>query len=354
MLQALFTHLTALVVLSSQGTNLGPGSSAPKLDIKTWVKGQRVGSLDKDKTYVIEFWATWCGPCLESIPHLTKLAKDHRDVSFIGVSVWEDNDKRQVQDFVEKMGGKMDYTVGYSGNKTGMAATWLAPAKQPGIPTAFIVKNNIIMWIGHPLNLEKPLTQLTKNEFDIVATRKKFDEAVAARETAQKIQDNLDLCEKLYDSGDVKAAKAKLEEIEKDPQGKSAATDIRFKWLAIEDPAAWRKAALEQMNGSNGARANLSIFASSNVGKVPEQCKWLIAELTSGRYAPDWYPWLCGARMYLQLKEYDKALEYAGRSRDVILEYRRANPNVPKGNALDVIAALEDQIKKQKLGGTKR
>jgi len=50
-----------------------------------------VKGFDKDKTYVVEFWATWCGPCKATIPHLTKLQKEHPDVTFIGVSVFEND-----------------------------------------------------------------------------------------------------------------------------------------------------------------------------------------------------------------------------------------------------------------------
>ena len=62
------------------------------------------------KNYVVEFWATWCGPCKASIPHLTELQKKNPSVTFIGVSVWEP-DQDKVKPFVEEMGDKMAYRV---------------------------------------------------------------------------------------------------------------------------------------------------------------------------------------------------------------------------------------------------
>ena len=35
---------------------------------------------------VVEFWATWCGPCRTSIPHLIELQKKFKDVMFVGIS----------------------------------------------------------------------------------------------------------------------------------------------------------------------------------------------------------------------------------------------------------------------------
>lgn len=347
--------LTLLACLLSLATptaaeDLAPGSPAPKIEVKTWVKGTPVKEFEKGKTYVVEFWATWCGPCIETIPHLTKLAKKYSDVTFMGVSILENNLKSEVQDFVKAMGEKMDYAVAYGGNEDGMAKTWFSAAHQSGIPCSFIVKDNRVMWIGHPVYLDKPLSEIKNGTFDVASAKKEFDDRASAALALDKLNRDFEACEKLYDSGDTKGAKARLTELEGTANGKAAGQKLRFKWLAIEDPAAFRKAATEMMNSSEGERVQLSVFAYTYATRVPEQCKWLISELTTDRFPPDWYPWLCGARMHRALKEYDKALECAARSRQVILDFQKANPDVPKGNALDVIKALEDEINKAKGG----
>ena len=85
---------------------LGVGDPAPKLDVKSFVKGEPIKSLEPGKLYVVEFWATWCGPCRVSIPHLTELQKKHVDVVFIGVSIWE-HDQNAVKPFVDTMGDRL-------------------------------------------------------------------------------------------------------------------------------------------------------------------------------------------------------------------------------------------------------
>src|SRR5438105_7662375 len=67
------------------------GDKAPGLSVEKWVKGDEVKGFEANKVYVVEFWATWCGPCKESIPHLTKLQKDFKDksVTVIGVAASE-------------------------------------------------------------------------------------------------------------------------------------------------------------------------------------------------------------------------------------------------------------------------
>ena len=66
---------------------LAVGDRAPALTVEKWVKGEPVTGFEKGKTYVVEFWATWCGPCIASMPHLSALQKEYKDkVTIIGVT----------------------------------------------------------------------------------------------------------------------------------------------------------------------------------------------------------------------------------------------------------------------------
>ena len=183
-LAAAFLCLTAWPV-SAQ--TLTVGDDAPALTVSEWAKGDKIERLEKDRTYVVEFWATWCGPCRTSIPHLTALQKQYKDkgVQFIGVSVWE-QDQSKVAPFVKTMGDKMDYSValdevpdGENGNKGKMAETWMTASESNGIPTAFIVSKGKVAWIGHPMEMDKPLEKVTSGNFDIAKAASDFREEKA-------------------------------------------------------------------------------------------------------------------------------------------------------------------------------
>ena len=138
------------------------GDPAAPLQIAEWVKGDAV-NLDEvkgKKVVVVEFWATWCGPCKASIPHLTELAKKFADrgVVFIGVS---DEDVSKVRPFVDQMGAKMDYAVAIDNNRQ-TSAGYMKAYGQNGIPCAFIVdRDGRVAWVGHPMgDLEKMLEKL--------------------------------------------------------------------------------------------------------------------------------------------------------------------------------------------------
>jgi thiol-disulfide isomerase/thioredoxin len=184
--------------LSAPAADLGLGSAAPKLEVKEFVKGEPVKAFEKGKTYVVEFWATWCGPCRTSIPHVTKLQKQYKDVVFIGVSIWE-HDQSKVKDFVKEMGDKMDYRVatdavpeGAKGDAGAMAKTWMDAAGQEGIPAAFIVNGEgKVAWIGHPTRLDKPLAQIVEGKYDLQAVVEEQKQEEALKELSAKLDEKL-------------------------------------------------------------------------------------------------------------------------------------------------------------------
>jgi thiol-disulfide isomerase/thioredoxin len=186
----LISALAAVTVMSAfaQSNVLKVGDPAPAIQVAKWVKGDAVPSLDKGKIYVVEFWATWCGPCKVSIPHLTELHKKFGDkATFIGVSSFETK-WDGVEPFVKSEGDQMDYDVAMDKieNPTDregfMAKNWMEAAHQPGIPTAFVVdKEGRIAWIGHPMELEQPLAKIVDGTWDRDAAAKAFAKAMDAQ-----------------------------------------------------------------------------------------------------------------------------------------------------------------------------
>ncbi len=122
------------------------GKKAPELVVENYMadKPDLVG-----KVVLIDFWATWCGPCRKAIPELNEIqAKFKDDLVVIGIS---DESPATVQDFMQKT--KMEYASAID-----MQATMKKAVHVRGIPHVIIISTDgIVRWQGFPLDDNDPL-----------------------------------------------------------------------------------------------------------------------------------------------------------------------------------------------------
>lgn len=141
--------LAALILKSSSGGLVG--SQAPPMQVTEWITSRPPDLTGR--VYVLEFWATWCPPCMQSIPHMIELANKYKnsDVSFISISV--DRTSEPVKQMVKSKG--MTYYVGMD---NGLSEKYSVR----GIPSAFIIdRSGKVAWQGHPMqpDFEQALTK---------------------------------------------------------------------------------------------------------------------------------------------------------------------------------------------------
>ena len=214
----LVTMASAASVSADDKDMLTIGSTAPSIDIEHWMsdgdgKFKHIKDFEKGKVYVVEFWATWCGPCIASMPHISKLQDDYakRGVTVISVS---DEDVETVQEFLERKTEDDEKTYGEltknycltTDPDKSVHEAYMQAAKQNGIPTAFIVgKKGLIEWIGHPMSMDETLQQVVTDKWDRDSFAAEFKET---QEIAQ-IQTGI---VRLLRKGDVDGAIKKLDE----------------------------------------------------------------------------------------------------------------------------------------------
>ncbi len=181
------TPALAQTPAQTKPATLGVGDPAPALAINKWVKGSPVASFEKGKTYIVEFWAPWCGPCIAGMPHLSELQKKYADkgLTIIGVSS-EDSRKNsldKVEAMVKDKGDTMSYTVAWDDSRKTNAA-YMAAAQQNGIPCCFLVDGNgKIAYIGHPARIDSILETVVAGKHDM---QKLADTAKKAKELEVK------------------------------------------------------------------------------------------------------------------------------------------------------------------------
>ncbi len=176
------------------------GKAPPAIAVAKWVKGEPLTGFEKGKVYVVDFWATWCGPCKAAIPHLTKLAQEHKGkVEVIGVSISEKQKDATdsayielVEKFVAKMDDRMDYRVAVDTVDKKMHSTWFKPTGTGGIPTAYIIdQKGLVAWIGigDAKTIDRIVGEVLAGTFDI----KKEQEVQRAAEAEAKKRSEADI-----------------------------------------------------------------------------------------------------------------------------------------------------------------
>ncbi|MDG2022766.1 MAG: redoxin domain-containing protein [Phycisphaerales bacterium] len=144
------------------------GDSAPRPNVQKILKGNTdFDGFTPGKVTVMEFWATWCGPCKAGMPHLSELQKEYKEqgVDIIGVS----NEKLAVvESFIEQpqWDKKTGYTIAVDRDGATNAA-YMKAAKRNGIPCAFVVDGEgKVAWIGHPMSMDEPLKKIVAGKWD--------------------------------------------------------------------------------------------------------------------------------------------------------------------------------------------
>lgn len=138
--------------------------TAPEF-VLTSTDGKQVKLSDfKGKVVLLDFWATWCGPCRMAIPDLVALKNEYKSkgVEIIGISLDQEQTKEDVVPFIKQY--KINYPVVYGTMQTAMDYGNIS-----SIPTSFIIDKEgkvaaSYLGVVEKAKYEKRINELLKAE----------------------------------------------------------------------------------------------------------------------------------------------------------------------------------------------
>jgi len=186
MIRRVSAALLVLALVVPVAAGVGVRQAAPGISADDWLNTPPL-SLAKlrGKIVVVEFWATWCGPCRTTIPHLVELHEKYRAKGVVIISLTNEP-KTKVEPFARKMG--MTYAVGCGSRSSSAYGV-------QGIPHAFVVDvAGKVAWRGHPgskgleaaikeqLRTNPPTLLSPQKKARILALLEKAEEAIGKKQ----------------------------------------------------------------------------------------------------------------------------------------------------------------------------
>jgi peroxiredoxin len=129
---------TGLVYYSLRDTSAKEGQAAPQFTLKTEQGTSVTPTSFGGKVLVLNFWATWCAPCIQEIPSLNQFQKQFKDKGVVVVAVSIDKNPAKYKAFLSKIPLAFQTYRDPNADVSAEYGTYL-------IPETYIIENGVVM-----------------------------------------------------------------------------------------------------------------------------------------------------------------------------------------------------------------
>ena len=131
-----------MIAAPTRANSLAVGQPAPPLTLTT-LDGQRIATADlRSKVVIVTFWATWCAPCREELPLLSRYASEHKAQGLVVLGFSLDTPDQLAQ--VRAVANTLSFPVGLLGDPhvRGYGRIW-------HLPVSFVIdRDGLLVYNG--------------------------------------------------------------------------------------------------------------------------------------------------------------------------------------------------------------
>jgi thiol-disulfide isomerase/thioredoxin len=177
---AVVVFVALLVAMPARGAvNVG---DTPQFSFKS-TKGETVSNESlKGKLVLVDFWATWCGPCMAEAGHMVEVHNKYKDQGLQIVGISMDQSRARLDATAKNL--KFDWPQYFDGKvwDTKLADEWGVQ----GIPRTFLISpEGKVLWVGHPAQMDRPIEQAMKQNPPRLVDASVLSAAMAALDSAE-------------------------------------------------------------------------------------------------------------------------------------------------------------------------
>lgn len=208
---------------TSSSKKLALGDAAPALPPVTWRLGEPIKQWEAGTVYVLDFWATWCKPCIAAMPHMIDLQREYesKNVRVLGLAIWPNPNQKPTDEFVTtwktKDGKSLNYAIADDIDGK-VSEAFMESMNRNGIPTVMIIdQKGRLAWVGHPMSgMDEALSAIVAGTYNIDAEIASFKKAAEIEEKSQALMMEFQTAQMAGDWNKVIEASDKLIALDKE------------------------------------------------------------------------------------------------------------------------------------------